>query len=548
MFTQLLVKIKCLLSLNGFFSVCAIAIILSPSNLSAQDKIYKTDSTIIQAKVQEIGESEIRYRKFSNLNGPVYTVRKESVWKILYENGEKEIYNSPLPVHRQVQKPAPTVHTNPINIPEDQFHNFDLILTSDGDNIICTIERVDPAKVYYVIKRRGADPKGNVSLEKVIKYKFNQQWFQGSGIGSSTLQARNFILTEDFNDAIVSYSQSIVQDSVNSALLAEDAYALALAGVYEAALIRLDRCWRLGFTSPDVNYFAGQVFALMGYDDLSTSYWKPSSKYQPPSWISANAEELLQKFNRRSKDHVKKTRDDIIADYDRANELSEQGQYFQSMVLFRKISEIYPTQYLPLVGYSIALERTGALQSAAKILVKAIAMVGDKPEDADKKKIMEVQNEAIKRKLARLTPDALPGLMQNKIPDSFRPQVMAFAGIMLAPKLFNLNFRIGYYLSGSSNASFDFGVSNSAAVTTVNLGLSGYYRQKVLVCGGGFNLNAGNSSTTVSIKISLGVSIRNKAQTSSFDIFLDGYQGLAKHSLTTIGMSIGKTLYFGKRK
>jgi hypothetical protein len=138
--------------------------------------------------------------------------------------------------------------------------------------------------------------------------------------------------------------------------------------------------------------------------------------------------------------------------------------------------------------------------------------------------------------------------MQHKLPDSFRPQVMAFAGIMLAPKLFNLNFRLGYFMSGSSNASFDFGVSNSAAVTTVNLGLSGYYRQRILVCGGGLNLNTGNSSTTVSIKISLGVSIRNRAQTSSFDIFLDGYQGLAKHSLTTLGMSIGKTLYFGKRK
>src|SRR5664279_5075923 len=100
--------------------------------------------------------------------------------------------------------------------------------------------------------------------------------------------------------------------------------------------------------------------------------------------------------------------------------------------------------------------------------------------------------------------------------------MMVFAGIMAAPKIFSLNGRLGYFLSGSTNASFDFGISNSSAVTYVNLGLSGYYHKKSLVCGAALNLNTGSGNTTVSIKISLGVSIRNKAQTSSFYIFLDG--------------------------
>jgi hypothetical protein len=126
--------------------------------------------------------------------------------------------------------------------------------------------------------------------------------------------------------------------------------------------------------------------------------------------------------------------------------------------------------------------------------------------------------------------------------------MMAYAGFMLAPSLININCRIGYYISGSSNVSFDFGVAKNAGVTSVNLGLSGYVRKNSLVSGAGLLLTSGNGNTTLSLKISVGISKINKNQTSSLDIFLDGNAGLTKGSLTTIGLSIGKSIYFGKRK
>ena len=61
--------------------------------VKAQDKINKTDNTIIEAKVIEISSSEIKYKKFSNLNGPTYTISKGEVQMIIYENGEKETFN-----------------------------------------------------------------------------------------------------------------------------------------------------------------------------------------------------------------------------------------------------------------------------------------------------------------------------------------------------------------------------------------------------------------------------------------------------------------------
>ena len=59
----------------------------------AQDIITKKDGTDIQAKVTEVGESQISYKKFSNLNGPVYTISISDVLMITYENGEREMYN-----------------------------------------------------------------------------------------------------------------------------------------------------------------------------------------------------------------------------------------------------------------------------------------------------------------------------------------------------------------------------------------------------------------------------------------------------------------------
>jgi hypothetical protein len=61
--------------------------------LYAQDIITKKDGTDIQAKVTEVGESQISYKKFSNLNGPIYTISISDILMITYENGEREMFN-----------------------------------------------------------------------------------------------------------------------------------------------------------------------------------------------------------------------------------------------------------------------------------------------------------------------------------------------------------------------------------------------------------------------------------------------------------------------
>ena len=62
---------------------------------SAQDIIYKKDGSKEEAKIVLVGEKEIQYKKFNNLEGPVYTLNKKDIVLIAYQNGEYETIKSP---------------------------------------------------------------------------------------------------------------------------------------------------------------------------------------------------------------------------------------------------------------------------------------------------------------------------------------------------------------------------------------------------------------------------------------------------------------------
>lgn len=59
--------------------------------IKAQDIIIKNDKTELKSKVEEITETHIKYRKWENLNGPIYNLKKIEVFMILYSNGEREM-------------------------------------------------------------------------------------------------------------------------------------------------------------------------------------------------------------------------------------------------------------------------------------------------------------------------------------------------------------------------------------------------------------------------------------------------------------------------
>ena len=77
--------LKCLVVMIFVFSFIEIS--------NAQDVIVKNDNSTIQCKVLKISNSEIEYKKWTNLDGPIYIVDIEDVLRINYQNGESEIFN-----------------------------------------------------------------------------------------------------------------------------------------------------------------------------------------------------------------------------------------------------------------------------------------------------------------------------------------------------------------------------------------------------------------------------------------------------------------------
>ena len=70
-----------------------IALLCVSGFAKAQDVIVKKDNSTILSKVIEINSSEIKYKKWSNLDGPIYSIYRTEVLSINYQNGEVEYFN-----------------------------------------------------------------------------------------------------------------------------------------------------------------------------------------------------------------------------------------------------------------------------------------------------------------------------------------------------------------------------------------------------------------------------------------------------------------------
>ncbi|MBY0425361.1 MAG: hypothetical protein K2Q22_06975 [Cytophagales bacterium] len=95
------------------FSISFAFIFSLMATAQSQDVLFKLSGDEIKAKVNEIGEDVIKYQKFENLDGPVYTIKKSEVFMIRFANGSKEVFSS-----------SPTVPANPAIVQVPVGNNF----------------------------------------------------------------------------------------------------------------------------------------------------------------------------------------------------------------------------------------------------------------------------------------------------------------------------------------------------------------------------------------------------------------------------------------
>lgn len=69
-------------------------VLLTAYQAQAQDVIHKKNGKVIEAKVVELGTSEIKYKMFSDPDGPIYVDEKENIDKIVFQDGRTEQYGT----------------------------------------------------------------------------------------------------------------------------------------------------------------------------------------------------------------------------------------------------------------------------------------------------------------------------------------------------------------------------------------------------------------------------------------------------------------------
>ena len=71
-----------------------IVVLLNTMCVFAQDVIFRSSTDSIPAQVLTVGTTEITYRKWSNLNGPIYSISINEVAAIRYANGTYDFFSN----------------------------------------------------------------------------------------------------------------------------------------------------------------------------------------------------------------------------------------------------------------------------------------------------------------------------------------------------------------------------------------------------------------------------------------------------------------------
>jgi hypothetical protein len=354
--------------------------------------------------------------------------------------------------------------------------------------------------------------------------------------------ARALVITGNFDDAALAYARLVATDSTDAVINAEFAYVLALEGLYDAALIRLDRI-RLTHTDPEADYFAHEVITLMGYDRLADEVVQGTS----PAWILQKGPEFREKFRRAAADAVN-TPEMLNERFRQANRLTARNAVLRSLVSFEDLIRQAPEEYLLYAGYSIALEKAGKPGLAAGALERGLVLLKQQPGQENNVAILEKRLATLKQSgtAGMKSPIGNPGAAASG--ETFSPRMMAYAGGFASSQYISVNGRVGSFFSRTSYATFDFGMTSVSGSALTNLGFTVFDRQKIMVLGVGMTGSFGEGSSLFYGKVSMGPSFMNKKGTASFDIFLDGKIPLKKGVSTQMGLSIGRSIYFGKRK
>jgi len=360
---------------------------------------------------------------------------------------------------------------------------------------------------------------------------------------SNLEEARRLLSSGKINEAVISYDELINGKIKNTTPMMEYAYALALGGFYENALMYLDRAILLE-ANKEIYFYASQVFGLMGYKELAEKFWRDGTKANKPKWINFDYSLLQQKYAQKTPKIINRDNDSIA--FKRANDLASRRMFLQSIVLFQELIDKYPDQFFPYIGYSTVWESIGMYDKAVEKLDTGILIMKKRRDSTldDAINAFVKHSLSLRKKARKSNPPLLA------IPP-FKPMMTIYGGGMFSNQNLAANARVGFYLTNSLSTSLNLGVLHDFDNTYFNLGFSVYQRLKIFVVGIGFTSQFGNNDISLGLQPSAGFSFfLGKNKRSSLDILFDMpiLFNSREEMRFSYGISIGQTFYLGTRK
>jgi len=194
-----------------------ICLILVSANIFAQDFIILKNGEEIEAKVLEINDTKIDYKKYSNINGPTYHINKSEIFMIKYESGDKDIFNKTAPTRKTVSpvydKPTEFVYNPNIGTPncQTQKERGAKIYGNRGNEVFFRQDLVYYG--YDMTYARLSNPKRmgesmmlvqkyfndwNIEMEKNVGYSEFKKWMRKPSMLMGTSVFNNYY-KRDFN-------------------------------------------------------------------------------------------------------------------------------------------------------------------------------------------------------------------------------------------------------------------------------------------------------------------------------------------------------------
>lgn len=114
----------------------------------SQDFIILKNGDEIEAKVLEIHDNRIDYKKYSNPSGPTYHLNKSEIFMVKYASGDKDIFNTAPPTVKPAPTPQPTPPPTPAPKQVQTLKHAEFVYDANIGTPNCHTQKQRGAKIY----------------------------------------------------------------------------------------------------------------------------------------------------------------------------------------------------------------------------------------------------------------------------------------------------------------------------------------------------------------------------------------------------------------